>query len=158
MITLQEELIDICRDSETLKVLVTTDEEGVPHPVIKNSFTVLDNGMLAYAELIERCHTYKNMLRNYWHKKNVAILLFNQKKGAFQIKGRPVRFLVEGVIWKKFVEEIWKVLPEADPAGIWTIEPLEVRNLDYNIAREEEEERMVNYMPWLRLKGPRVGK
>ena len=155
MLSLSEELAEIFHDPKTVKVLVTSDDNGVPHPVFKGSLTLLDDGMIAYSELIERSRTYKNMLNNYWKKKEVAIALYNEGRGAFQVKGRPHRFIIEGPIWDRFLEETWKVLPEADPAGVWIIEPLAVENLDYSLRRNEEEQRMLNYMPWMRLKGPR---
>ena len=90
MMKIPLELKGLLEDHESIKVLTTTDKEGVPHTVFKGSFTSLDDDYLAYVELFEGSQTQKNMLHNLWFKKPVAIAV---RKGntAYQIKGVPYR-------------------------------------------------------------------
>lgn len=149
MINLPEEVTVALKDPETIKTLTTTDTEGNPHTVYKSSLTVLEDGRLGYLELIERSRTYKNILRNHWDKKNVAVSIFAPKTGlAYQIKGIPVRYILEGPIWDTFRDQCWSVLPDAEPAGVWLIEPEDVLNESYPVRVEEEGKRMLQYKFW----------
>ena len=139
MAELTKELMDALNDPETTKVLGTTDEDGCPHVVFKGSLIALDDGNIAYAELIETSLTQKNMLRNFWNKKPVAISVLNQKKKVnYQIKGEAYKFHIEGPVWDQFLERIWSRMPDANPSGVWEIIPLEVINQDYEIRLKEE--------------------
>ena len=154
--TLPKKIADILRDEATVKVLTTIDEKGMPHTVFKNSLTALDNGMLAYMELLETGQTQRNMLSSLWYDKSVVISILNTKSNAsYQIKGKPFRFLYNGPIWDEFLERTWKIMPDSDPAGVWMIKVVEVLNQDYRARREEEEERILNLSIWRRYIGVR---
>jgi len=153
---LPEEVIEVLKDPETIKVLTTTDERGTPHTVFKGSLMALDNETLAYMELLETCRTQRNMLRNHWDNKLVVVSIFNGKINiSYQIKGEPSRFLYNGPIWDQFLEQTWKVIPQSDPAGVWVIKVKEVINQDYGIRRKEEEKRVINQDIWRRFIGVR---
>ena len=143
MVLVPKELTNVSRDPETIKVLATLDEEGNPHVVFKASLTILDDGTIAYLEMIETSHTQKNVLRSYNFKNPVAINITNVKQNiSYQIKGRPRKFVVYGPIWEQFLDQIWSVMPDVDPAGVWLIEPVEILNESFLARREEEDARM----------------
>ncbi len=147
----------LLEDQNTVKTLTTVDEEGNPHSVPIGSFSVMDDGNVAFLELLDTCQTQKNMLNCYWFKKDVSILAIGDwgKGEAFQIKGSPYKFLTEGPIWDKFLDMIWKVIPEANPSGVWLITPKEIRDQNYFARRKGEEERRANWTKWLTFKGAR---
>ena len=148
---LSQEVVEVFNDSQTVKMLTTTDEGGFPHTVCKGSLTVSEGGLVAYCELIETSQTQRNMLRNYWAKKSVAINLFNPRTGlSYQIKGIPYKFIVDGPIWQKFLKESRKMIPDADPSGVWLIIPKEARNQDYEVRRKEEAMRRPGSGFWLK--------
>ncbi len=150
-IELSQEVVEVFNDSQTVKTLTTTDEEGFPHTVCKDSLSVSEDGLVAYSELIETSQTQRNMLRNYWAKKPVAINIFNPRTGlSYQIKGVPYKFMVDGPIWSRFLTRIRKVIPDADPSGVWLIIPQEVRNEDYEVRRKEEAIRRPGSGFWLK--------
>ncbi|MBW1888179.1 MAG: hypothetical protein JRI52_07510 [Deltaproteobacteria bacterium] len=151
-----KEIIEALKETDTIKVLTTTDEGGIPHTVFKGSLMALDNETLAYMELLETCRTQRNMLRNHWDNKLVAVGILNEKKGiSYQIKGEPVRFIYNGPIWDQFLEQTWKMIPQSDPAGVWLIRVKEVINQDYFMRRKEEEKRVINQDIWRRFIGVR---
>jgi hypothetical protein len=153
---LSRELMDAINEADTIKTLTTTDEEGIPYTVFKDSMRAMDEDTLAYIELIEGSNTYKNMLRNHWSKKYVVIGILNKRLNInYQIKGIPYKYILEGPIWDEFLERIWKILPDSDPSGVWLIKVEHVKNQDYNIRREEEERRIINQRIWRRIRGPR---
>ena len=150
---LSDEVVEILRDPESIKVLTTTDEIGYPYSVFKGSLTAFDGDTIAYTELLENSETYKNMLRNYWAKKRVSVVVYNREKEAsYQIRGVPVRFAIEGPIWDKFLEEIWSMMPDVDPAGVWLIRAEEIITEDHGTRKKEIESRFSpgNFSLWRR--------
>lgn len=153
---LSDEVVKLINDPKKIKTLTTVDREGNPHTVPVGSMTVLD-GKIAFLELLDTSKTQKNILNCYWFKKDVAILVVGdwEKGEVYQIKGSPYKFLREGPIWDKFLDEIWKFIPEADPTGVWLITPREVVNQNYFLRRKAEEERRANWSRWQTIKGVR---
>ena len=144
-------------DTNVIKTLTTVDSEGNPHSVPINSFSVMDDGNIAFMELLDTCQTQKNMLNCYWFKKDVSILIMGDwgKGEAFQLKGIPCKFLTEGPVWDKYLAMIWKVIPKADPSGVWLITPKGIRNQNYFVRRKGEEDRRYNWAKWFTFKGTR---
>ena len=158
MIRLPKEITETLNDEETVKMLTTLDEKGFPHTVIKDTLKASEDGYLAYMELLETSQTQMNMLGSYWFKKDVSISLYNKKSGvAYQVKGEPYRFVYEGTLWDQFLQEVWKLMPDADPAGVWLIDPKLVINQDYKARREDQKRRRPNSLFWFGLMGRRPG-
>lgn len=149
MIDLPKEVVEALRDPEAIKVLTTRDEDGTPHTVFKYSMTVMDDGQLAFLELLERSRTYKNMLRNHWFKQKVAVSIFNPKSGiAYQIKGAPTRCILEGDEWTDFRANLWKHMPDLEPAALWLIGPEEVMDESIEARLSEEKKRILQLEFW----------
>jgi len=141
MLNLPKELSEALQDPETIKMLTTTDEKGNPHTVFKGSLIMLDDGYLAYMELLEFSNTTKNLLRNLYIGRQISIGIWNKEKLiSYQIKGVPYRFIYEGSIWDKFLEETWEILPDSNPTGVWLLEPCEVINQNFESRRKKLEE------------------
>ena len=137
---LTEEVINLIENSRTFKAIATIDEEGHPH-VARRDLTILEDGTLAYGEPFESSYLNSDMLRSIWFNKNISILL-QKNNHSFEIKGRPLRYVIEGPLYNKFyLKEIEKHRSDGDLAGVWLIEPQEIRNESYSVRRKEEKER-----------------
>jgi len=154
---LPEDVVKLINDPTKIKTLTTVDKDGNPHTVPIGSMTVLD-GNIAFMELLDTCKTQKNMLNCYWFKKDVSVLVVDDwaKGDVYQIKGSAHKLLRQGPIWDKFLEEVWKIIPDADPTGVWLITPKEVVNQNYFSRRKGEEDRRANWTRWQTLKGVRT--
>ena len=154
---LPENVKGYLQDPAKIKTITTIDREGMPHSVPINSTVVLEDGTIAFMELLETSNTQKNMLNCYWFEKDVCILVVDDwgKGSIYQIKCTPYKFLTEGPIWEQFLDEVWKILPDSDPAGVWLLKPKEIRNQNYFERKKAEEERRANAKIWLRYKGAR---
>ena len=154
---LPKEIVDALQDPQKMKVLTTVDKDGMPHAVPLGSLTLLEDGNIAFIELLETSQTQKNMLNCHYFKKDVSVLVIDDWASGkvYQIKGSPYKYVYMGPIWEKFLEEVWKMLPDSDPAGVWLITPKEVRDQDYLVRRKGEEERRANWTTWITLKGAR---
>ena len=131
------------KDPGTMKSLITADEEGIPHAVYKNSMILLEDGCMAYMELIEGSQTLKNMLRNYWSQKPISVLTFNGMSGrSYQIKCIVHKYVVEGKLWDEMLKAVWEKFPTVEPPGIWIMIPFEVRDESYDARFNAENERL----------------
>lgn len=154
---LAKEIVEALKDPQKMKVLTTVDKDGMPHAVPIGSLTLMEDGNIAFMELLETSQTQKNMLNCYWFKKEVSILVIDDWASGkvYQIKADPYKYLYMGPIWNHFLEEVWKVLPDSDPAGVWLMTPKAVRNQNYAERRKAEEDRRANWTTWITLKGAR---
>lgn len=141
----------LLEDPESIKVLTTTDKDGVPHTVFKGSLTSLDDDYLAYVELFEGSQTQKNMLHDLWFKKPVAIAVRKGNK-AYQIKGEPYRLVIEGPVRDRFFQEVWKRMPELNPSGVWLIKPRDIIDESFETQLKRDQSR-VNYSLWFQYLG-----
>lgn len=138
-IKLEKEIIDIITDEKALKVLATTDKEGVPHVVFKGSVNVDKEGNLIYLELLEASKTNSNLVNSIWFKKKVAVTVKSEDGTSVQIKGTPIRCVITGPVFEHYYKLISQRLKDADLAAVWIIEPEEVREETYKIRKAEEE-------------------
>jgi len=151
---LSDELISIFNDPKTIKLLSTTDEDGTPHSVVKNSFRALDSRTLAYMEIIFRSRSYQNALRNKDKNKRISIAVFNpETMVSYQIKGELVVFFDHGPLWDQMRNELWSMIPDATPAGVWVIAPKEVINEDYSVQQDEVDKRIIHSKLWRQFFG-----
>jgi len=142
MSKLPKEVVDLISDSESIKVITTSDEDGNPHTAFKDNLTVLDDGNLAFGEEFEGSQTNVNLVRSIWFNKNVELTVRDRHGTTFQIKGKPYRYAHAGPLFKKFyLAEREKRGLDSELAGVWIITPEEVRNETYDVRKKEEDER-----------------
>lgn len=152
-----ENIKTLIENPNTVKTITTVDREGNPHSVPVNSCSIMDDGNIAFLMLLDTSQSQKNMLNCYWFKKNVSLLVVGDwsKGEAFQIKGLPYKLLTEGPIWDKYLDKIWKIIPDSDPSGVWLITPKEIRDQNYFARRKGEQERRNRWTKWFTFKGAR---
>lgn len=142
MSLLPKEVLDLINDSESIKILATTDEKGNPHTAFKDSLTVLDDGKLAFGEEFEGSQTNVNLVRSIWFNGNVELTVRDGSGTTYQIKGKPYRYVHAGPLFKEFyLAEREKRGPDSELAGVWIITPEEVRNETYEVRKKEEDEK-----------------
>lgn len=138
-VALAEEVVRLLSEKETIKVLATTDENGVPHAVVKQSLHLGEDGNLVYLELLESSQTNKNMVRSIWFKGRVAVILSGKDGLSYQIKGRPVKAVVAGPVFQKYYVDVRNRRGDVDLAAVWIIEPEVVIDQAYPARRRHEE-------------------
>ncbi|MDR1136844.1 MAG: hypothetical protein LBK91_00850 [Synergistaceae bacterium] len=137
-INLPDEIVSLFGAPDTVKVLSTTDNRGVPHSVVKNSLRADDDGNLAYLEMIESSDTNSNMTGSLWFDRQVSILLIGANGASWQIKGSPERCLVAGPVFEAHYREIREKQGDVDLAAVWVITPEEVRDESFDARFAEE--------------------
>lgn len=140
-VQLDENIKELLEDEETVKVLATTDEKGVPHAVIKQTLHLGEDGNLVYLELLESSQTNKNLVFSIWFDRKVAVALKGKSGASYQIVGSPSKGVITGAEFQKYYVDIRKKLGDVDLATVWIIEPEEVTNQTFSVRKAEEEAR-----------------
>ncbi len=136
---LEEDVVNLLQNIDTIKVLATTNEQGEPHAVVKQSLHLDENGNIVFLELIESSKTNKNLTRSIWFHRKVAVTLVGKGGQSYQIKGTPIKCIVAGKVFEEQYSKIREKLDDADLAAIWIIKPEEVINETYSIRKADEE-------------------
>lgn len=137
-VTINEELAVLLGKAATVKLLITTDDKGVPHAVVKDSLQLDEKNHLIYFELLESSHTNKNMVRSLWFNQSVTVAIVGNNGASYQIKGKPVKAIVSGHLFQKYYEQVRKKNDDADLAALWVIEPQEIFNQSFSVRSQQE--------------------
>jgi hypothetical protein len=140
-VEISQEIRDIFKDKESIKILATSDENGIPHAVAKGSLFVDDNGDVVYLELLEKTISGRNLTHSLWFDRTVAVTVISKDRKSFQIKGIPYRTLISGKEYEKYYVEAEKFNPENDLAAVYYIRPTEVREETYSVRLKQQRER-----------------
>lgn len=140
-IIIEERVKQIINSKDTVKVLATTDREGVPHVVAKGSIALREDGKLEVLELIESSQTNKNLTASIWFNQTVALNFISKERESFQIKGKVERVIISGKEFEKRYVEVRDKLGDIDLSGIWIIVPESIREETFLKRFKEEEEK-----------------
>jgi hypothetical protein len=140
-VKISQEIREIFADKDSIKVLATSDEHGVPHVVAKGSLFINDVGDVVYWELLEKTVSGRNLTHSLWFDRKVAVTVIAKDGRSFQIKGIPYRTLISGHEYEKFYIEAEKYNPENDLAAVYFIKPTEVREETYSVRLEQQRKR-----------------
>jgi hypothetical protein len=138
---ISQEIREIFNDRDSVRVLATSDENGIPHAVAKGSLFIDDNGDVVYLELLEKTVSGRNVTHSLWFDRKVAVLVIAKDGRSFQIKGIPYRTLISGKEYERFYVEAEKRNPENDLAAVYYIKPDEVREETYPVRLAQQRER-----------------
>lgn len=140
MIKLQDKIIKLINDEDTIKVLSTLDKNNIPHTTFKNFLRVDDDGNIIYLELIESSITNSNMVNSIWFKKKVSITVKSKDNESYQIKGIPIKAHISGQVFKEYYKFVREKIEDGDLSAVWVIKPEEIRNETYGYRKKQEEE------------------
>jgi hypothetical protein len=127
-------------DENTVKVLASADEKGVPHLSFKNSLRLRADGFIEYREYIESSATNRNMTRSIWFGIPVSVALLTPDKRSFLIRGRVARAIIAGREFRKHYEDVRLHPDDFDLSTVWLIDP-EYERENTLAKRKAEEER-----------------
>lgn len=139
-VKLGDEVKKLLEDPSAVKALATSDREGEPYVVIKETIYPYGEDKIIYLELLESSRTGNNLVRSIWFDKNVSLNLKGRDGESFQIKGRVVRSIIAGRSFQKYYKDIRGRLGDVDLSAVWVIEPLEVTDETYIRNKKQEEE------------------
>jgi hypothetical protein len=138
---INKEIKEIINHKDTVKVLVTLNEDGLPHAVVKQSIRFSDEGKIVYLELLESSKSYKNFTRSLWFNQKVVISISGKNGKSYQIKGTPEKIIISGPIFEKYYINIREQLGDVDLAAVCIIDPEELKDESYAKRFSEQESR-----------------
>lgn len=141
-VQIDKEVAELFSDRDTVKVLATTDAQGVPHAALKQTLHLDEDGNLVYLELLESSKTNKNLVWSLWFDRSVSIALGGKNRSSYQIIGKPIKTHITGPLFKKYYVKIRDQFEgKADLAAVWIIKPEQVINQTFFARKVEEEAR-----------------
>lgn len=146
-VIIDDELREIIRDKNSIKVLASVDSAGNPHVVAKGSIDVTEDGkQLVYMELLEGSRTNKNLTAAIWFHKKVAVNVISGERKSYQIKGTPVKTLIAGKVFEEYYIKAEQRNPANNLAAVYYIDIEEVINESYPVRLKEEREKHPLYV------------
>jgi hypothetical protein len=136
-----QKLIDLINDGNTIKVLATVNEQGHPHSAAKPFMQVLEQGYLAYLELLESSRSYKNFTWSLWYDQQVSITIAGNNGENWQIQGKPEKIIISGPIFEHYYQSVRKQLGDVDLAAVCLIKPELLINESFSYQFEQQEKR-----------------
>lgn len=137
-IELNDKVKALLKDKTSKKALATVDKNGEVHVVFKGSLTVNDDGKLEVLEVLETSQTNKNLTYSIWFNKKVAVNVLGEDGSSYEIKGIASKYILAGPEFEKRYKEIRKRNPKADLAGIWIIDPTDIKEETFAVRLQEE--------------------
>jgi len=139
MAELTQEIIDAIKDKDSIKVLATVDGRGFPHVVAKGSINIDENGQLYWLELIESSVTNRNAIHALWYNTQVAITIISKERKSWQIKGIPVKTLINGAVYEEYYVQTQERNPINDLAAVYYVDIKEVIDQAYPVRKATED-------------------
>lgn len=126
MVKISRKIAGLFNEPESIKVLVTLNENNVPHCVPIGSLSIPSPDIIAFAVIMAE-ETHKNLLNN-----PDKIVTTTAVKGSlsYQIKAKPREYVTEGVPFDAFKQRFGTIILGSglEVKGVWILEPLEIYN------------------------------
>ncbi len=118
MATIPKEIVDILNAQDSIKILASADENGMPNAVPVYSITPISNDTLAFAEMMI-IHTKHNLEKT----KKASVTVFKLPATAYQLKGTFLGFQTSGQLFDNFAKRMAEhKLPPIKSVGIIKVE------------------------------------
>ncbi len=96
-----KEVVDVLNAQDSIRILVSVDENGVPNAVPVYSITPIGDDTLAFAEMMI-IHTKHNLEKT----KRASVTVFKLPATAYQLKGKFLGFQTSGPLFDNFAKKM----------------------------------------------------
>ena len=135
------QLIELIRDSRTVKTIATTDFHGIPHVAPDPWLHLTEQSEFVHLELHLASISSRNFINSLWFNREVAISISGLHRQHWHVTGIPVKAHVCGPIFRQFYVQVRRELGDVDLAAVYIIKPIEVRDesvLNRQITEDSE--------------------
>jgi hypothetical protein len=136
-------LQSLIADAGSIKIISATDKTGAVHSAVKQSLHIDGDGNLRYFELLEHSETNKALTYSLWFNKQISVLigkLSAEGSQSFEIRGTPIRAFITGEEFESAYRSVRSALGEdAELSAVWVIRPEAVKDLRYEVQRENHD-------------------
>ena len=138
MAILNEELIGLIGNKNSIKIVSSLDKEGVINSAPKGSLEISADNELTYVEVLESSKSYSNIVYSIWFDKAVSVLVVGENREAYLIHGHVKKILACG----REYEEYYRRYQEARGFDIAAAVKLSVDDVqDLNLAKGIERQK-----------------
>ncbi len=118
MANIPKEIVDILNAQDSIKILASADENGMPNAVPVYSITPISDDTLAFAEMMI-IHTKHNLEKT----KKASVTVLKLPATAYQLKGTLVGFQTSGQLFDSFAKRMAEYkLPPVKSVGLIKVE------------------------------------
>jgi predicted pyridoxine 5'-phosphate oxidase superfamily flavin-nucleotide-binding protein len=100
-VNIPKEVVEVLNAPDSVKILATADEKGMPNAVPVYSIVPIRDDTVAFAEIFIM-HTKQNLAKN----KNVNLTVFKASSTAYQLKGTFDGFQTSGQLFDNFAKKM----------------------------------------------------
>lgn len=121
-----QDLSKALQASDTVKLVTSTDETGLPHIEENDSIHLDDDGRIVILEQDEYSLTNRNLVRGIWFGHRIVLYIRSEKNGGLKIIGKPYKALITGRRFEAYYRELQKTDKDAELSTVWLIDIEEV--------------------------------
>jgi len=123
---------------DVVKIVATTDKDGVPHLEENSSIYLDDEGRIVIVEQNEYSQTNRNLVHSIWFNKKVSIHIRASEERQFQVVGKPYKALITGERFETHYKKLREQNEDAELSTVWLIDPEEFTDENPEVRRERE--------------------
>ena len=101
MVSIPKDVVDVLNAPDSVKILATANEKGMPNAVPVYSIVPITDDTVAFAEIFI-IHTKQNLEKN----KNANITVLKAPATAYQLKGVFTGFQTSGPVFDNFAKKM----------------------------------------------------
>ena len=101
MVSIPKDVVEVLNAPDSVKILATADEKGMPNAVPVYSIVPVSDDTIAFAEIFI-IHTKQNLEKN----KNANVTVYKAPATAYQLKGTFDGFQTSGPIFDNFAKKM----------------------------------------------------
>jgi uncharacterized protein len=101
MVSIPKDVVEVLNAPDSVKILATADEKGIPNAVPVYSIVPIRDDTIAFAEIFI-IHTKQNLEKN----KNANVTVYKAPATAYQLKGTFDGFQTSGPIFDNFAKKM----------------------------------------------------
>lgn len=141
-VKLDEKIIALINDKDTIKVVASVGKQGIVNAAVKQSVRINKDERIEFFEFLESSDTNRNSIHSLWFEHNISILLLGKNRESYEIRGIPSEAIIEGPYFQKIYVDVQKTHNgKLDLATVWVVDITEVRDKNlYSRAKKEQED------------------
>lgn len=151
------EILELLNSKAALKVLVSLDEAGAPHAVVKSSLQY-DDGKIIYWEFMEASQANRNMTASLWFDRPAKVLIALADGRSWQIAVKPLQAVISGRQFRTQYTRAREQYAGADLATVWILDPVLVTEQTFSVRLDQETKAHPYFTHLDRLAGKNEGR
>ena len=135
---MENEVINLLEQKDTVKVIATVSKEGIPHVVTRRCLHA-EGDLLVFYEQLQSSQTNRDLVYSIWFHKQVSVLLLGADGSRFTVEAVPEKSITAGREFEEVYNRLRSHSDRADLNAIWYLKPHKIDKSDYLTLKQREE-------------------